>query len=843
MILHTKLYIPHSSSESLVERPTVTEMLDKGLKAKLTVLTAPAGYGKTTCLSEWARHCGKQVGWVSLDRYDNDLVQFWSYVVAAVERTQPGFVHAVDSHLSSIKTNDYESFIAALLNGLNTITDELLLIFDDFHVIELSSIHGSIVYMLEHLPAHIHLYIASRFELPLPAARLQAKGQLCKIALQDLQFQLEEGICFFRDCMRLSLSDEDAAVLVQRTEGWVSGLHLAALSLKRSGDPSAFVRNFNGQQRDIAHYLLEELLGQQSEEVSDFLLQTSILSRMNGSLCEALTGLTRGQELLERMERQNLFVIPLDEHSGWYRYHQLFADFLQQQLQRKQPGRWSETHANAAHWFECNGYPEEAVEHFLLGRHFLEAASLLEKFIGDWHLKRTVLKRWLEILPESILAVKPGIQCLYIKILSEAGELERAEARLQMMEEKLTEPDWQPWAGTFLLIAAEIAMYRKDIPRISQYLDMFEQHEPEGIDLQMISGNMLRGISHDTLLTFFNDLHEAEAFFLQWIQVWEKKNNYPFVGYFYIAYSELLYEWNHIEQSELYVERALRQKSMQPYARILVHATITAARIRQAKGDPQGAVQLLEQVKVKIHSPDYPLFAARVDAERVHISIRQNGSEDVAAWLQACGLHDDDRIALNRFREYVHYARALLICGYLKEVEGLLERMYLLVHHEDRLRDKIMVLTLQSLTLHRQDNVPNALMKLEAALFLAQPQGYIRSFVDEGVELANLLAQYLHHRQISSIRRSLPVSLIYVKKLLHRMNAGMEGALVLAPLLTDQEMKILQLVQQGFMNREIAQSIKVTGETVKMHLKNIYRKLEVNSRMQALQRGRELNIL
>ncbi|MGE5702291.1 MAG: LuxR C-terminal-related transcriptional regulator [Clostridia bacterium] len=842
MILHTKLHIPHVSRESLIERPALIKMLNEGLKTKLTSITAPAGYGKTTVLSEWTRQCSCPVAWISLDRYDNDLVQFWSYVIAAVEQAYPNVSDGITPQLASLNTETFEPFITALLNGLNKISGNLVVILDDFHVIQLSAIHDSIAYMIEHVPVHIHIYIASRFELPFPAARLHAKGNLHKIVVADLRFQLEEGIRFFRDGMSLLLSNEEAAKLVRRTEGWVSGLHLAALALKRSDDPSAYIRDFSGQQRSIAQYLLEELLERQSEEVRHFLLHTSILTRMNRSLCEAITGQANGQEQLEGLERINLFIIRLDEQGEWFRYHHLFADFLQQQFHRKHPDRWAKTHENAARWLEQHGFPEEAVEHLLIGEHHFEAAALIEKRLSDFQDNRSSLKSWLEVLPESVLSKKPAIQFLHIKIMAEAGNVNWAESKLRDVEAQLSEPDWKPWNGTFYFLSAEIAVYRRDVPRAIRYVELFEQHEPQGIPLQMIAGNTLNGLGFENLLVFFHDLHDAEELMLKCINIWKTKDHYPYLGYAYLTYCEVLYEWGRTEEAEFYVNLILHDRQWQPFLRIYFRATIKLAFMSLMKGDNEHAFALLEQVEEKLDTPEKQLFVRRLAAEKANLSIHGGLIDEVIAWVESCGFKHTDPIPL-RYREYYILARALMEIGQTEHALHLLERLFQLVNEKDWLRDKIKILILQSISFYRQGKEVEALIRLERALHLAEPQGYIRSFTDEGKDLANLFVHYLRNRQTGFIRQSLPVSLLYVKKLLHRMNVHLEGARVLPTLLTEQEINILRLIEQGFKNQEIAELLKVSSETVKKHIKNIYHKLEVNSRLQAVKSAKELNLL
>jgi LuxR family transcriptional regulator, maltose regulon positive regulatory protein len=840
MILSTKLHIPHSRFDKLVERPMIIEMLNDGLKTKLTIVTAPGGYGKTTALSHWVQQNGTPVAWVSLDSQDNDLIQFWSYVIAAVDHRIPNFAEALRPYLSTLKSGTFESFITAMVQELSGHSNELVLILDDFHSIGLSSIHASVAYLLEWLPAGIHLYIASRAELPFPVARWNSAGQVVKVTIQDLRFQLEDGVRYFRDNMGFMLPEADITMLVRRTEGWISGLHLAAISLKNSDNPIEFIRAFNGEDRNISDYLFQEVLSRQSEDMQSFLLKTSILHRMNDALCEAVTGQTNCQELLELLEHYHLFIVPLDQQRKWYRYHHLFSEFLRN-YSRKKSYRLEPLHLSAANWLADNGYLEEAVEQCLIGEHYLEAASLLDKHLLSLKVRSGVMRRWFSVLPDSCLAGKPGVQFLYVKMLIETDETELADSRLSLMEGDLSDPQWEPYIGAFLYMSAYISFYRKDIRRTTEYLEKFDLHMPEGSYIQMIEANTYTA-NYDSLVNFFSDLHEAEQFFRKWIKVWENRSNYPFVGFFYVAYSEILYEWNRLEEAEIYVERVQRQKCMQPYGLIQSSAAIFAARISQAKGDSAKAFDLLEQVKLKLDSPDKSIFIKILDAEKVYFSLVNDRFDYVTAWMKSCGLHAADPVPPNRVREYVHLARALAEYGREVEAMQLLERLYRIVEAEDRLRGKVKVLILQSLVFHRKGEATNALMKLEAALQLAEPSGFIRSFMEEGPRIADLLSQYLDHRQSNRIGNHAQVSLFYVKKLLLLMNVQMDEASISGSL-TKQELKIVQMLEKGLSNKQIAEQTQVSVETVKSHLKNIFKKLEVNNRWQALQRGKELKLL
>jgi LuxR family maltose regulon positive regulatory protein len=456
-------------------------------------------------------------------------------------------------------------------------------------------------------------------------------------------------------------------------------------------------------------------------------------------------------------------------------------------------------------------------------------------------VKGGVLSRWFSVLPESCYEGKPSVQFLYLKALTESGEVELADTRLRTIEDKLSGPEWKPFVGTFLYLSAYVSLYRRDILRTTEYLEKFDRHMPEGSYMQMIQANTCT-TNYDTLLVFFDDLQVADEFFKKWINVWENRDHYPFVGFFYVAYSLLLYEWNRLEEAEDYVERALRQKSLQPYALILVNASIYAARISQARRDSAKAFELLEQVKPKIDSPDKSIFIQRLDAEKAHLSLANGSFDYVAAWLQSCGLNHNDAIPQNRIREYLHLASALIEFGYLDEAIGLLERLYRIVNDEDRLRDKVKVSIVQSIAFHRKGEAKNALMKLEAALQLAEPGGFIRSFIEEGARMDELLTQYLHIRQHNLIGNSTHVSLSYVNMLLQVMKVHMIGSPI-SGALTRQELKIVQMIGMGLSNKQIAEQTQVKAETVKSHLKNIYRKLGVNSRIQALQRGKEMDLL
>ncbi len=855
MLVHTKLHIPHVR-KSLVARPRLIHKLNEGRDAKLTLVSAQAGYGKTTVLSEWVKQCDSDVAWVSLDSLDNDWIQFWSYVTASIQERVPGFGLAVQSLLDSGPSISSEPAITELLNELNGFPHDLVIILDDYHVIELPSIHRSMIYLLEHLPPHIHLYIASRTDLSIPTARLLAKGELHQIKMQDLRFQLDEGLVFFRETTDLGLSPEQVKMLFQQTEGWISGLQLAALSLKQSDNITDSLQQFSGHQHNISDYLLQEVFHHQPEQTRAFLLHTSILSRMNASLCQAVTGQINGQAQLERLEQMNLFIVPLDDHRKWYRYHHLLSDFLQQLLHRADPDLWVQVHIRAAEWLESQGFDEEAVEHYLEGKQFSDAVRLIEKNLHKLvQTKSVVLIRWVSVLPADSFAEKPMIELFYISVLLGVGEwtaafhrVKQATIRFQALEGKVTDAAWKQAMGNIYFFNAITSYLQKDLERTSDYFGLVEQYMPEGSFFQTVGRNRYQGFdSFDDLLGHINDLHTADAFLLKWITVWHNKQEYPFLGFLCASYSKLLYEWNRLEEAEMYAAMVLGRQDMHPFARIMMQIHISASRIQQAKGNLSRATALLTELKLLINSPDYELFMLRIEAEQACLSLRQGSLQEAEDWLQRCGMAHLDEVSLNRAAEYLAYARVLVACERMDEALNLLERLNRMLDKKDRLRDRIQVIILHSMALKRSGQTEAALLQLETALHLAEPEGYIRSFIDEGPVMAELLSVYGKRLQGSYLGGAQLVTFGYVQQLLQAMQVTSQDSFQIEQprkeILTDQETKVLVLIARGLTNKQIASDLHITGETVKFHIRNVYRKLEANNRVHALQRAKELRIL
>src|SRR3712207_2120202 len=434
-ILATRLYAPPPQPK-VVLRPRLTERLNEGLHRRLTLISAPAGFSKTTLLGEWLASCELPAAWLSLDGGDNDPTRFLAYLVAALRTIAPNIGEGVSGMLRSPQPPPTESILTALLNELNTVPDDFVLILDDYHVIDARPVDDALTFLLEHLPPQLHLVISSREDPHLPLARLRARGQLTELRAADLRFTASEAAEFLKGVMGLSVSAEEIAALETRTEGWIAGLQLAALSMQGREDVPGFIRAFAGDNRYVLDYLVDEVLQRQPERIRSFLLQTSILDRLSGPLCDAITGQDDGRAMLEALERGNFFVVPLDDKRHWYRYHHLFAEVLYAHLLQERPDQVPTLHRRASEWYEHNGSAADAIRHALAAEDFERAADLVELAVPAMRRSRqeATLLGWLKALPDELFHVRPVLSVHYAGTLLQSGQLEGVEERLRDAE-------------------------------------------------------------------------------------------------------------------------------------------------------------------------------------------------------------------------------------------------------------------------------------------------------------------------------------------------------------------------------------------------------------------------
>nr|MBA2556760.1 helix-turn-helix transcriptional regulator [Chloroflexota bacterium] len=437
LLLETKLYAPRPR-RGVVHRPRLSERLDRGTESKLTLISAPAGFGKTTLVAEWlgASPAGERPSaWLSLDPSDNEPTTFWTYLVRALRTVAPE-VGASALSLLQGPTPSSEVVLATFLNEINAVPNDVVLVLDDYHTIDGQDIQEGMAFLLEHMPPQMHVVITTRADPTLPLARLRARGELVELRAADLRFSSDEAAAYLNEAMGLDLEVRDLAALGERTEGWIAALQLAALSMQGRDDVTGFIAGFAGDDRYIVDYLVEEVLQRQPEAVRSFLLQTSILDRLNGALCDEVTAQAGGKSMLESLDRGNLFLIPLDDRRRWYRYHHLFADVLRARLQDEQPDVVPSLHRRASEWFERNGEPPEAIRHALASMDWERAAGLIELAIPAVRRARqeATMRRWLEALPDELLAVRPVLSAHYAGALLVDGRLEGAVGRLRDAE-------------------------------------------------------------------------------------------------------------------------------------------------------------------------------------------------------------------------------------------------------------------------------------------------------------------------------------------------------------------------------------------------------------------------
>lgn len=852
MIISTKLQIPQVRGP-LVKRPRLTERLEEGFNCKLTVITAPPGYGKTTLLSDWTANAGVSVAWVSLDARDNDLMRFWMYTFAALKSAVPAFASLHTMNVAHNSTTD--CLIALLINCLHRLSEKVIIVWDDFHHIENDAILSAVNYMLSCLPNQAHLYVTSRTQLPLPLSRWRANGELNELNAEDLRFSPDESNCFFERCSGLSLSPQEMSAVLDQTEGWIAGMRMAALSLSRASDRAAAIREMTGRRHDYAGYFFEEVLSHQSQERVQFLLQTSILGRMNPWLCEAVTGLVDCSRLLQELEQDNLFLVPLDGERTWYRYHRLFQQYLRKQLQTSAPESVGELHAAAGRWFRDHGYEQEAVEHYLACADYEAAMEILEQLMpkmktSEW----ATLHKWLDAIPDTQLFHKPVLFLTRIASLYLSGRMGQAidqygwaVSRLNKGEDMLSEDAAQTYAAGFHYLTATRAYLERDFETSVKYWEKYLASDPKdefisGLGMDVQGYHPLWDVSITS-----SGLRRAEKVLNRLIQLWSGRYRGHFTAHLLIEKGKLLYEWNRLEQAEQTLREALELVRTHGNASLDVTATLWIARIHTAQRRPHFVKHAALSPSVHGDAPDLgdasnnEKFSRIIEWSRA-LRYRMLGDiERAARWLDTCGLRPDDEIPCSMIAEYDLFACLLAERGRMAEAAALTERLLYLADREGLHSERIRILFHKSLLLARQGSLAASFDTLEEVLSLAEPDGYVRTFLDEGEPAAKLLAEYLHVRQNNHRRPGRPVSLLYVKRLLQQM--GHEGNEQRAgqrphPTLTAQETAVLTLISAGLSNQEIAKELSVSLPTVKTHIRNLYHKLGANNRVQAVEQAK-----
>ena len=896
-LLTTKLYVPRAHP-NLVPRPRLGKLLAEGMDRKMTLISAPAGFGKTTLMSEWRlihSDSGWPIGWVSLDEGDDDLPRFLSYLVAALQAIDEGAGEDALLMLRSPQPPPVETVMTAVVNDVAQIPRDFALVLDDYHVIMDEEIHRAVAFLLDHLPPQAHLVIASRADPPLPLARLRARGQLTEVRAADLRFTIEEAEAYLRGVMGLDLPEESVAALEEKTEGWIAGLQLAALSARGREDASRLAEAFTGSNRHVFGYLAEEVLDRQPEDVQRFLLQTSVLERLSASLCDAVTDRGDGQEMLERIEEANLFTVALDDDGHWYRYHHLFADALRRRLRQSNPELERELHLRASEWYEREGFANQAVRHALAAGDPERAALLVERHARTMlaRSEMTALSGWIDALPTDLVCSRPRL-CLAhgwtllvnLKINELLSRVEEAERALTDRErsDEFSDDERNRLLGEATALRAYAAFYRSDPSRCVELCREALQLIPQE-DLFVRSAAafcmgqaqlMVGGVeeaenafaeaadiarrTNNTLLSVFatanlgniqrarGRLREAHENCLRALGLATGKGGRPLpvatVAHYWLGM--LLYEFNDLEEAARHLGQCMELGRRGGAEGIALAGSLILAFVRLARGDEEGAHDLVWEAERQARGTD----PSTVELVSAHLALLLLAREDLRGairWAEESGLSVEDDLNYQRELTYKAFARVLAARGKTQGALRLIERLLHTAEETGREDSTIKLLTLKAVTLLAHHDKRGALATLQSALALAEPEGYVRTFVDEGEPMAQLL---------SEVRLSLArdhgttsrVSPEYVGKLLasleqpppKRTPSGVEP---LTEPLSDRELEVVRLVAAGMKNAEIARELFVVVGTVKTHLNSAYRKLGVSSRTQAISRARDLELL
>jgi LuxR family transcriptional regulator, maltose regulon positive regulatory protein len=894
-LLATKVHMPRPRAQ-LVPRSHLVERLQQGVAGALTLVCAPAGYGKTTLLAQWRASTHAPVAWLSLEPEDNEPTRFLTYLIAALQTLDPHLGAPARARLSPPQPAELETVLTLLANDLmRGPGEDFALVLDDYHVVEAAPIHHALTYLVEHLPPQMHLLIATRADPPLPLARLRARGQLTELRAAELRFGAAESGTFLAEVMGLHLPPEDVATLQTRTEGWIAGLQLAALSLQGRANASDVLSAFTGSHRFVLDYLSEEVLSRQPALVQTFLLQTSVLSRLSGSLCDAVTGKPESQAMLEALERANLFVAALDDERAWYRYHHLFADLLQSRLHQSVPALVPELHRRASTWYEQHGLIVEAVRHALLSPEVESSIRLIEQHTHSLALRGQVqtARDFLHALPEGLVRTRPHLCFSYALLLVFSGQLAEALLRLQEAEQSASHLTLADEAQVLLHQVAIVRAYilflqghlATSVALAEQVLERLSETPLQGREAAsvivahrfLVSGDVRRveeqrmaqlasplsagsevfamqALVHLTsillqarLLRLQGRHAQAAATYEQLAQLQGAHEGALIHPGSCFGLGELCYERNDLDAAERLLEQG-REALRGPLtlaADAIAQGYATLARLHQARNKPTLALAVVEAfVNLALARQFAPALLAFAGAVRAQLELMEGHLAAAVRWIEASGLSPEGDPYYPREREYLTFARVRIAQGredpagpFLSEALHLLERLREDAETKTRLGSTLEILLVQALAFSAQGKETEALTVLQRAITLAEPEGYIRLFVDEGEPMV----AFLRHAYARGIAPSYVAILLSAAGSPTLATPPPAGSL-LEPL-TERELEVLRLLVAGLSNAAMARELIVTVGTIKSHVNHIYGKLGVQSRSQAIARAHSLRLL
>jgi len=881
-LLSTKLYIPPRRA-GFLSRPRLVERLNRGLESTLILISAPPGYGKTTLVAEWIRLYDLDAAWVSLDEGDNDFVRYTRYLIAALQTLHPSIGKATRAMLELPQPRTVDSVLTPLINEIASVftSNPVLLVLDDYHLIQNQAVHDATAFLLEHLPPHARMVIATRADPPLPVARLRGRGQVAELRLNDLRFTTDEASRYLEKNLETKLSPQEVIALTMRTEGWAAGLQMAAISLQGRDDAEEFLQAFTGSHRLILDYLVEEVLQRQPEAIQRFLTHTAILARLSGPLCDAVTGQSQSQSILEHLDHANLFTIPQDDQRGWYRYHRLFSDLLQVKLfQQVDAEGIHELHRRASAWFEQNNFLPEAINHSIAANDFERAAVLVERE-AESLLKRgevTTYIDWVEQIPKAQLDSHPMLSIyqawallwsgasvdliqswqgnlgddhpLAYKTLPMQAFLELLQGQVSLAVDRANEalelipPEETFLRGMAILGLSSAALTVNDTATGVEILD-------KAVHLGQQSGNVLLSVSMlCSLAVLYHKqgfLHKAWDSFQQAldIAVDEQRRRLPIAGRAINGLAQVALEWNDLERAEaLLSEGKVLEHGLSTGENANRHMTL--ARLNQAQGNLGAAQEHLNRARYLAQQFVLTdIDDLTVEMAQTRLWIAEGNLAPCEAWAKQRGLLGIDPVAeletsdfvnshLRKY-EYPMLARLRLAQGQPAASLILLDPLLPKVQAMRRMNLVIETQVLRALAFEASGQTEAAVSTLVHALTLAEPEGYVRIFIGEGEAIRLLLGKIQPDSQKMRI---------YIQKLLAPTGLQPPSPPPLYTDLSKRELEVLRfLVHTSLTTEEIAAELYVTAHTIRSHIKSIYSKLDVHSRLEAIERTAELGLL
>jgi LuxR family maltose regulon positive regulatory protein len=891
-LLTTKLFLPPTRPE-IISRPRLIERLHQGTTRQLTLISAPPGFGKSTLISAWASTVEKPVAWLSLDENDNNLKRFLTYLIAAFQVIDGSIGEGILPSLESSENMPMETLVSLLINEISVSDHDFYIVIDDYHLVTTESIYKAIDFLLDHLPPNTHLVMSGRVDPPISISRLRARGQMTEIRLNDLRFTESEVTSLLNDLNRLNLSAEDILALLSRTEGWITGLQLAAISMQGREDIHEFVTAFSGSHHYIIDYLVDEVLARQPEDMQSFLIQTSILERFSSALCDAVLEISNSRECLQELYNANMFLIPLDDEHTWYRYHHLFADFLKQRLREKDPSVIPSLHRRASWWLEQSNLINEAINHSMGGEEYQRAAQLIESIGPDMMMQNEFdqLGKWLDTMPLELVVSWPWLCVIRAWMNHRWARLDESEKYVQYAEKALEDDTIpEPVGGVNVIrgqaaaIRALIAFNKTRIPQAIEFANQALRFLPDGHfnrAAALLALGMAKGVNgefreaNQVLIEAYRDslgvgnrilaqnvllekagllvkqgrLYQALETYKESVQFTYSKTEIkiPHASCASISMGDIYREWNELDAALAHVKEGIEIGLQSQMVDAIAMGYAVMARIYLAMEDLESAVEAsLFAGRYARELPDLePITITGILNSEAWVNFSQNKFDEAANLYienNPCDIND-----LNCHGEFeqIIWTRILLYRGRanrqlqdLLDAKDLINQMLAMTNDLGLVSKTIELLVLNSLVLTEVGKKDEAVDTLEKALLLAEPGNYIRIFIDEGEPIQELLNQVTANKGLND----------YVSRLLAAFNQDAEGNKLAAPQelvepLSERELEVLKLLSTDLSGPAIARKLMVSINTVRTHTQNIYTKLGVNKRRSAIREAKKLNLI